>query len=115
MESNSEPIVPVGPTVVGLDPYQSLAPVLRAQVVVAKPAIVAQPVEEGDETAAEGGERDYQEYDPKAKLHAVPANIGDEEGVAIPVAQPLGGLGTEAPADPETGIELPAPKPIQFD
>ncbi|MCB1232388.1 MAG: transglycosylase domain-containing protein [Verrucomicrobiae bacterium] len=115
VESNSEPIVPVGPTVVGLDPYQSLAPVLRAQVVVAKPAIVAQPVEEGDETAAEGGERDYQEYDPKAKLHAVPANIGDEEGVAIPVAQPLGGLGTEAPADPETGIELPAPKPIQFD
>jgi membrane peptidoglycan carboxypeptidase len=43
----SDPVIPVGPTVVGIDPYQSLASVLRAQVVIPQ-IIVAEPVEDTD-------------------------------------------------------------------
>ncbi len=103
----SDPIVPVGPTVVGIDPYQSLAPVLRAQVVVAKPALVATPLDE----IPGGDDDDDGEYDELRAISREEAEAGDGDG--IPVARPLDlGSGIE---EPETGVELPAPKPIQFD
>ncbi len=117
VQTNADPIVPVGATVVGIDPYQSLAPVLRAQVVVAKPDLVATPMEEGIEDGETGdteNEREYRELDTTAILRAEPTV---DAPTAIPVARPLGSSAEEddGPASPETGIELPAPKPIEFD
>lgn len=109
----SDPVIPVGPTVVGIDPYQSLAPVLRAQVVV-PPTIVAEPVEDADlpDPDAEGNSAD-----PVAMPRAVPLIPESDEspatsGGAMPVAKPLE---IEPIEEPTRRIALPPPKPIEFD
>lgn len=134
LAATADPIVPVGPTVVGLDPYQSLAPVLRAQVVIPE-------VEEDDEEAEEsegdteeegsGGliarplgaagsdEREYRELDTSAMLRAEPTSdvSSDSPAATRPVARPLGSIEgeEEEPEVPDTGVALPVPKPIEFD
>ncbi|MCB1088306.1 MAG: transglycosylase domain-containing protein, partial [Verrucomicrobiae bacterium] len=111
----SDPIVPVGPTVVGIDPYQSLAPVIRAQVVLPK----AEPV---IEEAVPTPNPEEGANDPVAVPRAVPVesdtplirDAPDASGLGngIPVAKPLIVDPTE---EPTRKISLPPPRPIQFD
>lgn len=103
----SDPVFPVGPTVVGIDPYQSLAPVLRAQVVVPGAASPSPPPEEGAETGTGG--------DAPAIPRATPVEArpeGPADPAAIPLARPVSPERVEEPA---RRITLPPPKPIQFD
>ncbi|MBL9151524.1 MAG: transglycosylase domain-containing protein [Verrucomicrobiales bacterium] len=110
----SDPIVPVGPTVVGIDPYQSLAPVLRAQI-VAPTAIAEEKADESEESPDDTGT----DSDPIAMPRAVPVEAGDSpatpraEPVAVPVARPLEMDPEEE--SPARRISLPPPRPIQFD
>jgi membrane carboxypeptidase/penicillin-binding protein len=111
----SDPVFPVGPTVVGIDPYQSLASVLRAQVVVPK-AIIAEPIDGADAPAGDG---DGEANDPAAIPRAVPMVPETGETPApvtsespMPVARPVALDPVEEPA---RRISLPPPRPITFD
>ncbi|MCB1062584.1 MAG: transglycosylase domain-containing protein, partial [Verrucomicrobiae bacterium] len=105
--AQADPIVPVGPTVVGMDPYQSLAPVLRAQIVATPDPIIAKPLDEVGEDAVAID-------DPQAMLREPTAKERPTEGdsPAIPVARPLN---IEPEDEPPTRVTLPQPKAIQFD
>ncbi|MEM9280855.1 MAG: transglycosylase domain-containing protein [Verrucomicrobiota bacterium] len=84
--ANAAPVLPIAPTIIGNeDPYNSVAPVIRARV-----AIVAEEVPA--ENRAEG-----------------PV---DNNG--IPIARPLM-LDTEEETLPETRVELPIPRAIEFE
>lgn len=93
VQEDAEPVLPVAPTVIGAnDPYDSLAPVLRARVA----AVVAEVLEggEGDAPALPGG--------------------GEAAQEVIPVARPVL-VETEDEELPAQRVELPRPQAIQFD
>lgn len=122
----SDPIIPIGPTVVGLDPYQSLAPVLRARVVKpaapdpdpAGPPLIATPLGEGatDEPPAIPRATPLSPDLPTPLPDGAAVNSGQPgaQPVARPLTldDPLTGA-TEEP--PVKRITLPPPPPIKFD
>lgn len=84
---NTEPVFPIAPTVIGTDdPYNSIAPVLRARVA---PAVVEEEIVEGEEKEAV-----------------------DDNG--IPVARPVI-VESEEEDIPAQRVRLPAPRAIEFD
>lgn len=94
VQENIQPVLPIAPTVIGTsDPYNSLAPVIRARVAPVVAEIVAQPTGEG-EAGAEGGEE-----------------IGSN---GIPVARPVL-TETDTEDLPAQRVELPRPRAIPFD
>lgn len=98
VQENAAPVLPVAPTVIGAnDPYNSLAPVLRARVA----AVVAEIVEPGPGTPGESGESSE-----------TPAQEADPTG--IPVARPVL-TETEAEELPAQRVQLPRPRAIEFE
>lgn len=94
VQEDAQPVLPVAPTVVGAnDPYQSLAPVIRARVAPAAAELVA------EEVAPAGGEA------PPAEA------IG---GNGLPVARPVL---TESETEelPAQRVQLPRPRAITFE
>ncbi|HRQ87867.1 MAG TPA: hypothetical protein PLA50_03655, partial [Bacteroidia bacterium] len=91
VQENVEPVLPIAPTVVGTnDPYNSVAPVIRARVAPVV-SVVAQPIaEEGDAPAEEIG------------------NNG------IPVARPIL-TETETEDLPAQRVQLPRPQAIEIE
>jgi len=84
---NTQPVFPIAPTVIGTDdPYDSIAPVLRARVA---PLVVEEESEEGEEEEAV-----------------------DNNG--IPVARPVI-VESEEEDLPAQRVRLPAPRAIEFD
>lgn len=103
----AEPIYPIAPTVVGSDdPYNSVAPVLRARVTP-----VAQPVEgDGETVEGESGEAAVTGERPVGSaLVAQPV-----DGNGIPVARPVISE-TETEDLPAQRVRLPPPRAIEFD
>jgi hypothetical protein len=96
VQENISPVLPIAPTVVGAnDPYNSFAPVIRARVAPVAPAIVAEPLAEGeDPVALPPGEE-----------------IGNN---GIPVARPVL-TGTETQDLPAQRVQLPRPQAIEFE
>jgi penicillin-binding protein 1A len=87
VEQNAEPVFPVAPTIVGTgDPYNSVAPVLRARVAM----VVEEPAEEGEEDSE------------------------PVDGNGIPVARPVL-TDTEEEDLPAQRVRLPPPRAIEFD
>lgn len=95
VEANADPILPVAPTIIGSDdPYQSIAPVIRARVAL----VVAEEVPE------EGEDPGNAETEP-----AVPV-----DGNGIPVARPV--LVEEEDVElPAQRVRLAQPPAIEFD
>lgn len=94
VQEDAQPVLPVAPTVVGADdPYQSIAPVIRARVAPAAAAMVA------EEVAPSGGE--------------VPP-AGTIGGNGLPVARPVL---TESETEelPAQRVQLPRPRAITFE
>ncbi len=90
VQESVNPVLPVAPTVVGSnDPYNSVAPVLRARVA----AVVAEVVEPGSETALRAEE------------------IGNN---GLPVARPVI-VETEEEEIPAQRVQLPPPRAIEFE
>ena len=89
VSESAEPVFPIGPTIIGnSDPYNSVAPVIRARVAVVDP--VATPIDENGE--------------PQEEL--------DKNG--IPVARPVINPG-EDEEPPAQRVQLPPPRAIPFD
>ena len=95
VHESASPVLPIAPTVVGVnDPYNSLAPVLRARVA----AVVAEVVEPGEVVDASATDRPAQEL----------GNGG------IPVARPVL-TETESEELPTQRVQLPRPRAIEFE
>ncbi|MDF1862910.1 MAG: transglycosylase domain-containing protein, partial [Verrucomicrobiales bacterium] len=87
VEQNAEPVFPIAPTIIGTgDPYNSVAPVLRARVAM----VVEEPDEEGEEDSE------------------------PVDGNGIPVARPVL-TDTEEEDLPAQRVRLPPPRAIEFD
>lgn len=129
---SSDPIIPLGPTVVGTDPYQSLAPVIRAQqVVIPEPEpepepIIARPIDGEDqadigEGRPESGDRFFRELssigtDPEASA----GDLSTQEPLrAVPTPPPTPVIARPLTLDgenePPARVTLPPPPPIEFD
>ncbi len=100
VEANADPILPIAQTIIGSDdPYNSVAPVLRARVAM----VVAEEMtsEEGVEGGAEGTTTEDPENEPV-------------DGYGLPVARPVmtDEPGAEIPAQ---RVQLPPPRAIEID
>jgi penicillin-binding protein 1A len=101
--AHAEPILPTATNIVGIDPYNSIRPTLRARVI---PVLKAQQSE--DEGASKEGEDGENADDPEAvpRPRAVP--------VAVPVAVPLTGAVEDGNAT-EATIAVPIATPVALD
>lgn len=101
VEANADPILPIAPTIIGSDdPYNSIAPVIRARVTMV--------VTEGEgETEGEEGTEGTGEQE--AIERAVPV-----DGNGIPLARPVMTDDEEAEI-PAQRVRLATPEAIQFD
>ena len=101
VEANADPILPIAPTIIGSDdPYNSIAPVIRARVAM----VVAEESGEGEgeEVAGDGASEDE------------PARAVPVDGNGIPVARPV--MVDEEDADlPAQRVRLAPPQAIEFD
>ncbi|MCB1235653.1 MAG: transglycosylase domain-containing protein [Verrucomicrobiae bacterium] len=123
---SSEPVIPVGPTILGEDPYDSLVPKLRARALISeKPS--ANPLDETPDPSSganEGAGDDLSKEPLVARpvggaaepMVARPIASGDSPVVARPIGEPDGAAGAEDETPAATNrVRLEPPKPIQFD
>ena len=92
--ASAEPVLPIGPTIIGTeDPYKSISPVIRARV-----AVEPEKEEPEADAGAEGG-----------AIRAMPV-----DGNGIPVARPAI-IATPEVEVPDNRVVLPPPRPIEFE
>lgn len=99
---NTDPILPIAPTIVGADdPYNSVAPVIRARVAI----VAEEPEEDGEPVPDEGGD---------GILKAEPIRAQPVDGNGIPIALPVMTDSGEEEL-PANRVRLPPPRAIEFE